>query len=592
MYIRKIILRTAGILLALGAANSLRTGGEPRVHAQNATPPSAAQPQTQQQSPGQQPATSPAAAQAPVAIHTTTRLVQVSVVVHDKHGNPISGLTKDDFAILDEKKPQAIQVFSEETNLPPTHSPPPLPPDTYTNRLAEQAGVPTSVTVILLDGLNTKFSDQHQAKEQVIKFLSQIHPEDRVALYTLGREVQILHDFTTDSSSLLDALERFKGRQNTEVDASQPDQPVDLSSVPGTEQFQAFLDGAAQQEANFYTADRVRLTVDGLIAIADHIGSLPGRKNLVWVSGSFPISVGYDVPDLSSNNERIDFYDEVQRAAQALNEANLAVYPVDARGLIPGNPSMNASQPSARRRTAGPPRGPASPPNPSEFATLDEMASRTGGKASYNSNDIFGAIRRALDDSRITYSLGYYPEGVAWDRKFHNIKVEVKKPGMEIRARKGYFAIEESKRKPEDVKAVLAEASMSPLDATAIGVRVKLSPGDSAAPRSLKAELHFDLRDFSMEQINGRWTGTLDAAFSLLDAKDQILSGENQNMKLNLEPARYDKALKEGVRYTKTVTVPPGATILRVILRDEATGNIGSVSIPLAKYASPANAAQ
>jgi VWFA-related protein len=589
MYMRKIILSAAEILLALGVVNFPGTSREIRANAQNATAPPATQQQTQQ---SQQPAAAQAASQAPALIRSTTRLVQISVVVHDKHGNPISGLTKEDFEVLDEKKPQAIQVFSEETNQPPTTAPAPLPPDTYTNRLAEQAGVPTSVTVILLDGLNTKFSDQRQARQQVIKFLSQIHAEDRVALYTLGREVQILHDFTTDSSSLLDALERFKGRQNTEVDASQPDQPVDLSSVPGTEQFQAFLDGAAQQEANFYTADRVRLTVDGLVAIADHIGSLPGRKNLVWVSGSFPISVGYDVPDLSSNNERVDFYEEVQRAAQALNEANLAVYPVDARGLIPGNPSMNASQPSARRRTAGPPRGPASPPNPSEFATLDEMASRTGGKASYNSNDIFGAIRRALDDSRVTYSLGYYPEGVAWDGKFHNIKVEVKKPGMEVRARKGYFAIEESKRKPEDVKAVLAEASMSPLDATAIGVRVKVTPADSGATQSLKAELHFDLRDFSMEQKNGRWTGTLDAAFTMIDSKDQILGGENQNMQLSLEPARYEKALKEGVRYTKTVSVPPGATILRVILRDETTGNIGSVSIPLAKYFSAAKPAE
>jgi VWFA-related protein len=578
---RKTLLWTAITLLAFGTARSVQTYKLARVYAQNgSTPqptPATAQPQA--------PAKSPATSQAPPPIRSATRLVQVSVVAHDKRGNPVTGLTKDDFSLFDEKKPQAIQVFSEQTNQLPDQPPAALPPDTYTNRIEEQAGVPTSVTVILLDGLNTKFQDQYLSRQQVVKFLQQIQPQDRVALYTLGRDVHILHDFTSDASSLLEVLKQFNGRSNTEVDASDPEPTVDLSSVPGTEELQAFLDGTAQVEANFYTQDRVRLTVDGLVAIADHLGSLPGRKNLIWVSGSFPISLGMETLDLSSNNEQMRFQDQVERAARALTEANLAVYPVDARGLIAVSTTMNASQPSTRpRRGVGPSHGPAPIPSHEINDTMDVLADRTGGRAFYNSNDIFGAIRRAVDDSRVTYTLGYYPEGVPWDGKFHNIKVEVKRPGVEIRARKGYFAVSEKNTKPQDVDALLAETSRSALNATAIGMHVDLHPAATAGPPSLQTQIHIDLKEFSLELKDGRWVGTIDVGVALLDKKDQILSGTKETVNLNMDPAKYDAAMKKGLVYRKDIPLLPGSVVLRAILLDEHTGNLGSVGIPLAKY--------
>ncbi len=576
MNMRNTIFGSGALILAFGAIHSAPQNQPALVYAQNATTSPVPQPSPPQ----------PASAQTPAAIRATTRLVQVSVVVHDKHGNPISGLTKDDFVLLDEKKPQAIQVFSAETNQPPDHAPAPLPPDTYTNRIEEQAGVPTSVTVILLDGLNTKFEDQAQARKQVIKFLMQIQPQDRVALYTLGREVQVLHDFTTDASSLLAVLSKFRGRSNAEVDESVPDQPIDLSSIPGSGALQAFLDGAAQTEANDLTRDRVILTVDGLVSIANHVASLPGRKNLVWVSGSFPIDIGFDKFDLSQNNDHIQFEEEVERAARAMNAANLAVYPVDARGLIGMNKDMTSTAPMRPRRNSsmGSPGG---SPNQSEFATMDMMADRTGGKAFYNSNDIFGAIRRALDDSRVTYTLGYYPDGVAWDGKFHNIKVEVKRPGTEVRARKGYFAIAENSGKPQNANTVMEEMSRSPLDATAIGMHVNVQPLDSAGTHSVKLEVRMDVHDFSMEHKDARWTGTLDVGIAFMNGKDEILNGTSQTVHLNLDQSRYDFAVQKGLVYRKDLPIPAAATVLRAIVLDEPTGNIGSIGIPLAKYAPP-----
>src|SRR6266478_2360121 len=135
-------------------------------------------------------------------IKVTTRLVQVSVIVHDKKGQPVPDLTKSDFALFDHGKERSISVFKVESTsqVVPRLT---LPPNVYTNRLASRGETPTSATVILFDGLNTKWQDQAQAKKHLVKFLQEMEFQDRVALYILGRNVSVLHDFTNDPDHLL-----------------------------------------------------------------------------------------------------------------------------------------------------------------------------------------------------------------------------------------------------------------------------------------------------------------------------------------------------------------------------------------------------
>src|SRR5579871_2777558 len=183
-------------MLAVGLSVSL-VHAQTQTPTQPSTPPS--QPPAQQQS--QMIMTQD---QTPV-IKVTTRLVQISVVVHDKKGNPISDLTKDDFAVFEKGQEQKISVFSKEVNQAPAANLAPLPDGVVSNRLANAksggtahlVALPNSLTVILLDGLNTKFSDQHYAKEALVKFLNQLQPGDRVAIYTLSNGLRILHDFTS-----------------------------------------------------------------------------------------------------------------------------------------------------------------------------------------------------------------------------------------------------------------------------------------------------------------------------------------------------------------------------------------------------------
>lgn len=567
-----LMLSAAGILLVLCAAGM--AGQNPG----SSSPPISGE--SAQISAGPPSSQDPTAAPAAHPLRTTTRIVQVSVLVHDKKGNPIPDLTKSDFVVFDEKKQREIQSFSVETNAVSENPPSPLPPGTYSNRIQKRAGVPTGITIVLFDALNTSFSNQATARRQVIRFLRrQIQPQDRVALYSLGQNLTILHDFTSDTASLLAALSRYEGQLTPELAASVPQ-----TSNTGRPAMDAFLNNAFREESNFVVSARVRRTVIALKNIANHVSVLPGRKNLVWVSGSFPFSVGYDSLE-RHDDQKLLFGKDIEDAAQALTDANIAVYPVDARGLMapdmqpnedPSSPfgQSDASNPVASFRL----------PGPTNFDTMEDIAKQTGGRAFYNTNDIFGSIRQAIDDSRLTYELGFYPDDIKWNGSFHALRVQVKRPGAVVRARKGYFAWPEPKLTPQLRQAIIAETATSPLEATGIGVVAQVSVEDPPSARKMRLAIGFDPRQFSLQLKDGFWVGSVDAVIVQLDNTNKIIDAADETVRLHMQPSLYERTLKGGAVYTKMVTVVPNAAQMRVILRDPSSGNIGDVSVPFAQY--------
>src|SRR5713101_9414699 len=345
----------------------------------------------------------PATAQAPAVIRSTTRLVQINVIVHNKKGDPVQGLKKEDFTILDQGQEQQVATFSANAAGPTDPSSAAiLPPNVFSNRFDQGGQAPGCVTVILFDALNTEFLDQACARQQVVKFLRQLKPEDHVAIYLLTTKLTILNEFTQDSSALLRAIDRFEGYTSAPLSASNPE-PLDPRipeanrSVPDgfASELRAFLDGASGRFSDFANINRAETTVSAIEGIANHVAYVPGRKSLVWVSGSFPISIGYDADSLFDiGREHRSFGDELEHAARALNQANMAIYPVDARGLMgsalysPGNARGFNPAVSPRIRNLGPDQG--------NFDTMITLADRTGGKAFYNTKDIEGAVQRAI----------------------------------------------------------------------------------------------------------------------------------------------------------------------------------------------------
>jgi hypothetical protein len=222
---------------------------------------------------------------------------------------------------------------------------------------------------------------------------------------------------------------------------------------------------------------------------------------------------------------------------------------------------------------------------PGNLETMKTLAERTGGKAFYGSNNLSEAIRRAIDDSRVTHTLGFYPAAAKWDGTFHTIKVKVKTSGAEVRARTGYFALPDSANtSPKSIQALISQTAISQLDATSIAFRAHIQSASSADEPALNVDLHLDLHDIHMEQVNGVWTSILQTVFLQLSNRGEIIQGLDETLQVTLPPAMYEQALKDGLKNTRHLRIVPGAAHLCIVVRDPANGNLGSLSVPIARY--------
>ena len=212
-----------------------------------------------------------------------TRLVEVTVIAETKKGEPVMGLNRESFKLTDGGHEEPIRVFAFGTTSGPSTVLPVLPPNTFSNQLSLPGAQASSATVVLFDGLNTRIEDQAYARQQIIKFLALLKPEDHVGLYVMGRGPRVLQEITGDSSALLKAIADYRGELNRSMEVPLQDPEM---SVPA--HFDAWLGELSFTLIDYYARDRALRTVRMLVAIANHLQWLPGRKNLIWVSGSFP----------------------------------------------------------------------------------------------------------------------------------------------------------------------------------------------------------------------------------------------------------------------------------------------------------------
>ncbi len=520
------------------------------------------------------------AEQPPPVFRVATRLVQVSVIVHDRHGQPATDLKKDDFTITERGKPQTIRFFAMEAADRAAAPPPALPPHIFTNIIAHRAGVPTNVTVVLLDLLNTSFVDQQHARNALVKFLGQIQPQDRIAIYALGhRSLTLLHDYTSDASSLVGRLRQTKGEIPSELDAStvNSDSQQELQALG----LDALAD-ANQQEADFFTGARVVNTLGTLEAIAQHLSGVPGRKNLIWLSGGFPLTIGFDeMPEIGSTRDSRTFTTEMDAAVRALNNSGVAVYPVDARGLMV-MPGFSADRRNAPGISA-PPRSRLAPIQ-DNIDSMKEIADRTGGRAAYNTNDLARAVRRAIDDARVTYTIGYYPADEAQDGKFRDIKVTVARPHLDVRYRKGYFAVRPSDTSEKTRKAEMRAAVWSPLESTAVAMNARVDFIDSPQPDTVNVFVQIDPATVAFKKEGDRWKAELDVVYVQKDEHGGMRGdGVTDRISLALADPTYADVVQHGIIRQRRLPRQPGAASLRIVVRDADTGATGSLTIPFSQ---------
>ncbi|HSC28342.1 MAG TPA: VWA domain-containing protein [Vicinamibacterales bacterium] len=500
--------------------------------------------------------------QRPTTFRTGTRLVQISVVVQDGQRRPVSGLTVEDFRLQDDGRDQTIALFSVETGRSEARAPDAVSPTTFTNLLSGPAAA--GVTVILYDRLNTRQEHLQQARGHIVEFLKQLRPEDRVGFYVLESDsVRVLHDFTRDASSLLKALGRAPVSTSRELAGSEDTFPKpEPAGDPSLDAAMTeWLDRGEQAMQGFFQRQRVLAATSALEAIAGHLAGVRGRKNVIWISSGFPIIFNDGISPVNMS-------DEVYRATRALSHSDIAIYPVDARGLV----GAFSTAPSVKQQ---------------QFTTLSSVmtnietskliAEQTGGRAYYNTNDLGAAITRAVDDTRLTYVLGYYPTHDTWDGRFRKVNVSVRRRGVEVRHRYGYFAWPVTPAGSSTVESAF-EALRSPLEAT--GVRLTARIDTAAAADQFTVALDVDGTAIGLVESRGLWEGTVDLVIAQALPDGRLYRSFETRVPLRLSAEERGRLIQDGLTLTRTISLRPDVHQLRVLVRDGVTGATGTLIMP------------
>lgn len=513
----------------------------------------------------------------PPRIHVSTRLVQVDVIVRDKNG-PVADLTKDDFVVLDRGKPQEISLFSAESGKPENHFDRPLPPNTFSDLPQYRDSAPRSLTIVLLDNVNTLsgsaplpyettpfWLEDHalaNAKQRLIEFLKQANPRDRIAIYGLTQSLHVLCDFTCNREQLLAVVSKYDATSLTRRDTAEPGN-FHLPNVP--EVVNEHLDEEAQRLAALNNQARAQTTMAALGAIAAHVADIPGRKNLLWLTANLPFS-GHVI-------------------ARILSRANIAAYPVDARGLLPRAPQGNLEgvmdEDAFGLGSFGGP--PAMSPEPIGIGTMHDMADDTGGRAFVNANDLTSAIRQAIEDSAATYTLGFYIGSESIDGKFHEIKLEVKRKGVILHYPKGYFAFQDVPVTGEENRSNLLAALRSPIESSAIPVQVKIDRVEKPLPHCLSIFGSIDIHSLQALQNSGARKVALEVVTIEQDQSGKVVAQSGSTITLPLTDRRYPDYVKSGFPFHQYLQPKTGATTLRILVEDPSTAEVGSLIIPLSQ---------
>jgi VWFA-related protein len=524
-----------------------------------------------------------------VEFRTQTVLIQVPVVVLDKAGNHLHGLTQDGFHIFENGKEQKISTFEEQvaTNGPLMVQS--APAGSFRN-FALDGKDPRNVVVVALDTVNTPYLDQTTGRRELVKYLAQTIDSGQVlALFLItSHGLRVVQGLTGDPTQLIAALKKASGElpgmQGIGTDAQADAVTGDMSSTissPGGDPLQAldaFVEHGEAVEAQFLQQNAIQTTMNAFLGIASSLSGVPGRKSLLWATGGFPFAM--NSPENVPGGNLSLLY---ERAMLALNNAQISVYPVDIRGLANTSPfadasrshsvtGLNASRLATNRAWL----------QQSSLDTLNDFANMTGGKAFYNTNDLAGSFKRAADDASSYYLVGYYLDTHNDTPGWRKLHVKVDRKDTEIRARAGFFVTNATMNPLVSRNVDIANALSSPIDGTGIPVTVRwlgmANDGDKRKVVFL-AQMAPDALGFDSGGRNRLNFDFAAVAFGEKDGKE--VTRMQQNFANSVPDAQLDSVHKTGVGYRNTLDLVPGKYMVRFVVRDNVTGKVGSVMAPL-----------
>jgi VWFA-related protein len=531
-----------------------------------------------------------------------TRLVLLDVVVTDGKGEPVPGLHREDFQVTEDGKRQNVSVFEEHKGGAVSLAKlPPMPVNVFTNYPLTK--IPDSVNVLLLDWLNTQPQDQAYVRAQTIKYLKSVAPGTSLAVFTLGSRLHMVQGFTTDPAVLLAALDRKNAKPGTESTrllptAVQTTAEQDLINLMRMNMAApAAIEAVTQEMAGtgaLHTDERVKVTLQALQLLARFLSGIPGRKNVIWFSGSFPISIfpGAGVPR--------EYAGDLRQTADLLTPGRVAIYPVSAEGLT-GNFTYEAENVFTAQEQRKNLREESLKHAENQVA-MEELANDTGGQALYNTNSLSDAMAHAINSGSHYYSLAYAPTNKKMDGKYRAIQVKLLRRDYKLAYRRGYYA--------EEMKTQLAldRSTADPLlrlmafglpDSTQIIYKVRVQPSNpqpkSDAPQTggntefkgpftrYVVEYAISAEDLVLKLTpDGIRRGNIEAMLTAYDFDGKPLNFVVRKFDIELEPKVYDEVKKLGLQLRQEIDVPREDFYLRTGIYDAASARFGTLGIPLA----------
>ena len=600
----------------------------------------------------QSPASPSAAASVPV-LRSGTQLVVLDVVVQDKDGRPVRGLKAENFQLSDGAVAQTIGQVEEHSSLSPpvaAASYPAQPPGTFTDYTPVSAD--STLNILLIDALNTEVKDQAFVRSQLQQYVKRANPNTRIAVFGLANRLILLQGFTSDPEVLRDVVERKLIARSTSLQAGagetvagqqRVNDPSSQSlSVPAATNdggpsaivLAANLREFQSQLGAMETQLRGQYTLDAFNTLAHYLGGFPGRKNLIWFSGSFPLTVLPDPSvappaDIASLDQA-----ELRETVNLFSKARVAVYPIDARGLMT-QPALSATASGSSVHVKEPRHlvaelNKSAQTEAAEHLRMNELATSTGGRAFYNPSDLAGAVNNAIAAGSDYYTLSYRPANAKEDGAFRPIRVEAKDVGsaqtVQLLYRRGYYTNDASPRAKPDEKldasapsseegraAAYKHAAMSrggptpgdvlfkvrvlPVSAsteTVVAAENTMSPSVPANGPfrryaidfiSLSGELTF------AQQTDGRRTAKTEFMAYLYDTEGRLLNETGKEMSIEATTNNLEKLGHGVLRCHLELSAPDRAeTFLRIGMRDVATNRFGVIEVPASSLSSLAPA--